>query len=236
MGVWKEIFPNKRPWGAPTDGHCYGKSRYAFVLITPLCPQLGAEWGGCHEHSTKLPHPKGGGNVRRNYKFPHFGPFMKHYQLSMTWYPKILSGLGFCKTINISQIWPILVHCKTINISQIWPIHCKTINISQIWPLHCKTINISQIWPIPVHCKTTKNCKCAVNLWFEPITTHIVLLQRVNGLNGRCADIHCLPAMKFRWCHNALVLVGLLYWWILDIVHQISYDTVLFFIIINPPW
>ena len=23
-----EFFPNKRPWGAPTDGRCYGNSRY----------------------------------------------------------------------------------------------------------------------------------------------------------------------------------------------------------------
>ena len=32
-----EIFPNKRPWGAPTDGRCYGNSRYVPVpLLTRI--------------------------------------------------------------------------------------------------------------------------------------------------------------------------------------------------------
>ena len=39
--VNKVDIPNKRPWGAPTDGRCYEHSRYALnVLISIQCLQF----------------------------------------------------------------------------------------------------------------------------------------------------------------------------------------------------
>ena len=46
VGTNGKFFPSKRPWGAPTDGRCYGNSRYLLTLLSILV----------HKHESEIIH------------------------------------------------------------------------------------------------------------------------------------------------------------------------------------